>query len=98
VATGFLISADIKLILPVLLYLAGSELRIASEERELTEISSGLCDVPDTMALFPRVTVKTIRPIAWVHIHSLAPARIVRRAVIEEPGSHDERKSSSIVQ
>ena len=37
VATGFLISGGIKLILPVLLYLAGSELRIASEERELAE-------------------------------------------------------------
>ncbi|MGA3202089.1 MAG: isoprenylcysteine carboxylmethyltransferase family protein [Bryobacteraceae bacterium] len=37
VATGFLISGGVKLILPVLLYLAGSELRIASEERELAE-------------------------------------------------------------
>jgi len=37
VATGFLISGGVKLILPVLLYLAGSELRIASEERELSE-------------------------------------------------------------
>lgn len=37
VATGFLISGGIKLIPPVLLYLAGSELRIASEERELAE-------------------------------------------------------------
>ena len=37
VATGFLISGGIKLILPVALYLAGSELRIASEERELAE-------------------------------------------------------------
>jgi protein-S-isoprenylcysteine O-methyltransferase Ste14 len=37
VATGFLISGGIKLILPVLLYLAGSELRIASEEGELAE-------------------------------------------------------------
>jgi protein-S-isoprenylcysteine O-methyltransferase Ste14 len=37
VATGFLISGGIKLILPVLLYLAGTELRIASEERELAE-------------------------------------------------------------
>jgi hypothetical protein len=36
-ATGFLISGGIKLILPVLLYLAGSELRIASEEGELAE-------------------------------------------------------------
>jgi protein-S-isoprenylcysteine O-methyltransferase Ste14 len=37
VATGFLISDGIKLIAPVILYLAGSELRIASEERELAE-------------------------------------------------------------
>ena len=37
VATGFLVSVGIKLILPVVLYLAGSELRIASEERELAE-------------------------------------------------------------
>jgi protein-S-isoprenylcysteine O-methyltransferase Ste14 len=36
-ATGFLISSGIKLILPVLLYVAGSELRIASEEGELAE-------------------------------------------------------------
>jgi protein-S-isoprenylcysteine O-methyltransferase Ste14 len=36
-ATGFLISGGVKLILPVLLYLAGSELRIASEEGELAE-------------------------------------------------------------
>lgn len=35
VATGMVLSAGIKLILPVLLYLAGSELRIASEEEEL---------------------------------------------------------------
>ena len=35
VATGFVISGGIKLILPVLLYLGGSELRIASEEGEL---------------------------------------------------------------
>jgi len=37
VATGLLISSGIKLVLPVLLYLAGSELRIASEERELAK-------------------------------------------------------------
>jgi protein-S-isoprenylcysteine O-methyltransferase Ste14 len=37
VATGLLISGGIKLILPVLLYLAGSELRIAAEESELAE-------------------------------------------------------------
>jgi protein-S-isoprenylcysteine O-methyltransferase Ste14 len=37
VATGLLISDGIKLIPPVLLYLAGSELRIASEEGELAE-------------------------------------------------------------
>jgi protein-S-isoprenylcysteine O-methyltransferase Ste14 len=36
-ATGFLISGGVKLILPVLLYVAGSELRIASEESELAE-------------------------------------------------------------
>jgi protein-S-isoprenylcysteine O-methyltransferase Ste14 len=36
-ATGLLTSCGIKLILPVLLYLAGSELRIASEEGELAE-------------------------------------------------------------
>lgn len=35
VATGFFVSGGIKLILPVLLYLGGSELRIASEEGEL---------------------------------------------------------------
>jgi protein-S-isoprenylcysteine O-methyltransferase Ste14 len=34
-ATGFVISAGVKLIVPVVLYLAGSELRIASEEGEL---------------------------------------------------------------
>ena len=34
-ATGFLVSGGVKLILPVVLYLAGSELRIASEESEL---------------------------------------------------------------
>jgi protein-S-isoprenylcysteine O-methyltransferase Ste14 len=37
VATGFLVSGGVKLILPVLLYLAGSELRIASEEGDLRE-------------------------------------------------------------
>jgi protein-S-isoprenylcysteine O-methyltransferase Ste14 len=36
-ATGLLTSGGIKLILPVLLYLAGSELRIASEEGKLAE-------------------------------------------------------------
>jgi len=35
-ATGLLISGGTNLILPVLLYLGGSELRIASEERELS--------------------------------------------------------------
>jgi len=35
VATGLLISVGVKLILPVLLYLGGSELRIATEEDEL---------------------------------------------------------------
>jgi protein-S-isoprenylcysteine O-methyltransferase Ste14 len=37
VATGFLVLDGIKLILPVVLYLAGTELRIASEEHELAE-------------------------------------------------------------
>jgi protein-S-isoprenylcysteine O-methyltransferase Ste14 len=36
-ATGLVISGGVKLILPVILYIAGSELRIASEERELAE-------------------------------------------------------------
>jgi protein-S-isoprenylcysteine O-methyltransferase Ste14 len=35
IATGFLVAGGIKLVLPVLLYVAGSELRIASEEGEL---------------------------------------------------------------
>jgi protein-S-isoprenylcysteine O-methyltransferase Ste14 len=34
-ATGLLVSEGVKLILPVVLYVAGSELRIASEEAEL---------------------------------------------------------------
>jgi protein-S-isoprenylcysteine O-methyltransferase Ste14 len=37
VATGLLTSAGIKLILPILLYLGGSELRIATEEDELAK-------------------------------------------------------------
>jgi protein-S-isoprenylcysteine O-methyltransferase Ste14 len=37
VATGLLVSGGVRLILPVLLYVAGSELRIASEEGELAE-------------------------------------------------------------
>ncbi len=37
VATGFLISGGVKMILPVLLYIGGSELRIASEENELAQ-------------------------------------------------------------
>jgi protein-S-isoprenylcysteine O-methyltransferase Ste14 len=37
VATGFLIADGIRLILPVLLYVAGSELRIASEEGALAK-------------------------------------------------------------
>ena len=37
IATGLLVSDGVKLILPVLLYLAGSELRIASEEAELAK-------------------------------------------------------------
>lgn len=46
VATGFLVAGGIKLILPVLLYLAGSELRIASEEAELAE------KFPESYALY----------------------------------------------
>jgi len=46
VATGFLISDGLKLIPPLLLYLAGSELRIASEERELAE------KFPESYALY----------------------------------------------
>ena len=37
VATGFLIAGGTKLVLPILLYVAGSELRIASEEGELAK-------------------------------------------------------------
>ena len=37
VATGFLVAGGVKLIVPVAIYLAGSELRIASEEAELGE-------------------------------------------------------------
>jgi protein-S-isoprenylcysteine O-methyltransferase Ste14 len=37
VATGLLLSGGIRLVLPVILYLAGSELRIASEEEDLAE-------------------------------------------------------------
>ena len=37
VATGLLISAGIKLIVPVILYIAGTELRIATEESELAQ-------------------------------------------------------------
>ncbi len=37
VATGLLVSGGVRLILPVLLYVAGSELRIASEEGELAK-------------------------------------------------------------
>jgi protein-S-isoprenylcysteine O-methyltransferase Ste14 len=46
VATGMLISSGVKLILPVLLYLAGSELRIASEEAELAK------RFPDAYAMY----------------------------------------------
>jgi len=46
VATGLLISSGIRLILPVLLYLAGSELRIASEEAELAK------KFPDAYAIY----------------------------------------------
>ena len=37
VATGLLISAGMKLIVPVILYIAGTELRIATEESELAQ-------------------------------------------------------------
>ena len=37
VATGLLVSGGIRLVFPVLIYLAGSELRIAVEEEELAE-------------------------------------------------------------
>jgi protein-S-isoprenylcysteine O-methyltransferase Ste14 len=37
IATGLLVAGGIKLVLPVLLYVAGSELRIASEESELAQ-------------------------------------------------------------
>ncbi len=37
VATGFVVSGGIKLVFPVILFLAGSELRIASEEEDLAE-------------------------------------------------------------
>jgi len=46
IATGLLVSDGIKLILPVLLFLVGSELRIASEEAELAE------KFPDTYAMY----------------------------------------------
>jgi protein-S-isoprenylcysteine O-methyltransferase Ste14 len=36
VATGLLVSAGVKMIVPVLVYVVGSELRIASEEAELS--------------------------------------------------------------
>jgi protein-S-isoprenylcysteine O-methyltransferase Ste14 len=36
-ATGFLVSGGLRLILPVVLYVGGTELRIASEEAELAE-------------------------------------------------------------
>jgi protein-S-isoprenylcysteine O-methyltransferase Ste14 len=50
VATGFLISDGIKLIPPILLYLAGSELRIAAEERELAH------KFPQSYAIYRRRT------------------------------------------
>lgn len=50
VATGLLISGGVKLILPVLLYLVGSELRIASEERELAR------KFPEGYAIYRRRT------------------------------------------
>ena len=37
VATGFLVAGGVKLIVPIVLYLAGSELRIASEEADMNE-------------------------------------------------------------
>jgi protein-S-isoprenylcysteine O-methyltransferase Ste14 len=50
VATGFLVAGGVKLIVPVVLYLAGSELRIASEEAELDE------KFPEAHALYRRQT------------------------------------------
>jgi protein-S-isoprenylcysteine O-methyltransferase Ste14 len=50
VATGFLVAGGVKLIVPVVLYLAGSELRIASEEAELDE------KFPEGYALYRRQT------------------------------------------
>jgi protein-S-isoprenylcysteine O-methyltransferase Ste14 len=50
VATGLIISAGLKLILPVLMYLGGSELRIASEEGELAR------KFPDAYAQYQRRT------------------------------------------
>jgi protein-S-isoprenylcysteine O-methyltransferase Ste14 len=50
VATGFLVAGGVKLIVPVVLYLAGSELRIASEEAELDE------KFPEAHSLYRRQT------------------------------------------
>jgi protein-S-isoprenylcysteine O-methyltransferase Ste14 len=46
IATGLLVAGGIKLVLPVLLYVAGSELRIASEEDELAR------KFPESYALY----------------------------------------------
>ena len=50
VATGFLVAGGVKLIVPVVLYLAGSELRIASEEADLNE------KFPEGYAVYRRQT------------------------------------------
>jgi protein-S-isoprenylcysteine O-methyltransferase Ste14 len=46
IATGLLVAGGIKLIVPVLLYVAGSELRIAAEETELAQ------KFPESYALY----------------------------------------------
>jgi protein-S-isoprenylcysteine O-methyltransferase Ste14 len=50
VATGFLVAGGVKMIVPMILYLAGSELRIASEELELDE------KFPEGYAVYRRQT------------------------------------------
>jgi protein-S-isoprenylcysteine O-methyltransferase Ste14 len=50
VATGFLVAGGVKLIVPIVLYLAGSELRIASEEADLNE------KFPEGYAVYRRQT------------------------------------------
>lgn len=50
VATGLLVAGGVKLIVPLVLYLAGSELRIASEEADLRE------KYPEGYAVYRRQT------------------------------------------